>query len=170
MKTIKNLTVDEIGKKLNAVNESIEAIDTELSWLENSSAPKSDVIKGFDDYIDLNADMFNESLSPSTNLNRLLTIQNKRTEYGGSKAELSSLLCGLFAEEMKTILKSKINRMDWEAGPAMADRPGLIKNLSAQKILLQEEQNALIQAANEIGLNTQIPQGFSPEILLGYSD
>jgi len=170
MKTLKNLTADEIGKKLNAVNESIEAIDTELSWLKNSSAPKSDVIKGFDDYIDLNADMFNESLSPSTDLNRLLTIQAKRTEYGGSKAELSSLLCGLFAEEMKATLKAKINRMDWEAGPAMAGRPDLIKNLGAKKILLQAEQVDLIEAANQIGLNTKIPKGFSPEILLGFSD
>ena len=169
---MKSLNSDEIEKELSPLQARIFDVKNEIKWLENSPTSKKDAQKRFCNLVDQNALAFTDKLRPD-NID-IFNVNGKVTRsldiVTGSTVNMGPLLCGLFAEQIKSAFKEKLDALDYEQGPPQHDRPALLKELHAELLKLETREEELVSMANNIGLAINRRNDFNPAVVLGFKD
>ncbi|WP_404355582.1 hypothetical protein [Methylotuvimicrobium sp. KM1] len=161
----KNTVYADIEK----IRGAITALQEEASWIETSKPPKADLIARMNKWVDA---LGNESDS----VRRVMYDDDSRDifkvatkiDFGGHgrSANLGPLLCELFADPIKNTLGKKIEQLDYEPGPAWADRPRLLEKNAMQVKQLEIAEESLICEAEKVGLPIPRREDLSPEVFL----
>lgn len=75
----------------------------------------------------------------------------------------------LGAAKVTELLHAKIDTLNYEAGPALADRPAVKANLAKQLMKLEREEETLIRKAEEAGEEIPRRHNAAPEVVLDYN-
>lgn len=147
---------------------AINALQEEVVWIETAPPPKADLIDKLNRWVDQLAgesDSVRHLLaSDKSDLFKVAT----KTDYGGygRSVELAPLLCELFADSIKNTLGKKIEQLDYEAGPPLAERPRLLEQNTMQIKQLELAEESLIVEAEKVGVPIPRRADLSPEIFL----
>jgi len=159
------LSPEEINNELHSVRLKITEVSDEMEWIESSNPPKNEAYQQFCQSIDLHAADF--KFHPQ--IFDIFKVTGSPAEYGGTRSDLGPLLCGLLSDEIKKNIKHKIDALDYQAGPPVAERPGLIKDLKSELFELEQRQEELIVVADKVGIHINRPEGFNPAAVLGFT-
>jgi len=162
---MKALNNEEIKNELRTVRLQIVELKNELEWIAGSTVPKGEVYEQFCRVIDRHAEEF--TFNP--NNTDIFRVNGIAQPYNTTEANLGPLLCGLFGNEIKKSIKSKIDALDYEAGPPVGERPELVKDIEARVFKLEQRQEELIVMGEHIGMHVSRPAGFDPMAVLGFS-
>lgn len=148
---------------------AIAALKTEAEWLENSPMPKSDLLAKMSKWVD---QLANQSDSVRRIMNDpdsrdFLQVPTKK-DYGGygRSATLGPLLCEIFGASIKKTLTEKIENLDFEAGPELSERPGLLKQNAQQIKVLEISEEELTVQAEKSGMPIERRPDLDPAVFL----
>jgi hypothetical protein len=157
--------------QLAAVQGQIQQIDDEIHWLENSPLPLDDALSNIDRFVDQRAELpgiksffyqrkmagmgpFDVEVDLRGD-NKLHVILETNAAIGSGQADLSHIICALFGSTVKRQLSDMATAManSIESGPPLSERPALKADLLKRRRALEIEEENIISAAEELGLN-----------------
>jgi len=162
---MKKLNPTEINKEINIIRSKITDLKDEIEWVEGSCPPKKEVYEQFSKIIDVQTEEF--SFNPK--MLDIFHVHGTSQPYNGTKANMGPLLCGLFGEQIKESIKYKIDALDYEEGPATAEKADLVKELNSNVLKLEQRQEELIVMADSVGVQINRSNGFDPAVVLGFT-
>lgn len=164
-----NFNKSSVFADVEKIRGAIAALREEAEWIETSRPPKSELIEKANKWVDR---LENESDSIRNVLfdddpRDLFKVATK-IDYGGHgrSVQMAPLLCELFADSIKNTLGKKIEQLDYEPGPALAERPRLLEQNAMQIKQLELAEESLIIEAEKVGVPIPRRADLSPEIFL----
>lgn len=154
---------------IEKIRTAIAALKIEGEWLATSPMPKPDLLEKMAKWVD---QLSNKSDSIRRIMNDpdprdFLQVPTKVDYEGyGRSASLGPLLCELFADQIKDTLTEKIEAMDYEAGPELSERPGLLKQNAAQIKELELTEEELTIEAEKVGMPIERRADLDPAVFL----
>lgn len=176
-------------KQLESVQGQIQQIDDEIKWLEDSPLPLDDAEGNINRFVDQRTELAGiksffyqrELAGPGPfdapvgllGDNALRVIPEINAAVGSGNADLSNIICALFAAEVKRKLigMARFAADSIESGPPLSERPALKDGLLKRRHELEVQEEAIISDAEELGFD-----GFyrradcNPEIVLLMDD
>lgn len=148
---------------------AISSLKVEAEWLKNAPMPKSDLLVKMGKWVDQLAnesDSIRQIMFDDDSRGFLQVPSKVDYEGHGRSATLGPLLCELFTDQIKDTLAKKIEILDYEHGPELSERPGLLKQNAAQIKELEIAEESLTVEAEKVGIAVPRRADLSPEIFL----
>ncbi|MGY6278011.1 hypothetical protein [Methylomonas sp. MgM2] len=154
-------------KQLDDLRAKIDDCAAELDWLEAAPMPLADAlakidmeVNKFTDSIGVKKFFYNHEINVPSVFETDIKLNHQMMDGGISFANgsvnIASILVPLLgAETVRRSLHDQARKMvdDIDYGPAMADRPGLKDEVRKRKHSLEVEEERLICAAEELGMD-----------------
>lgn len=170
-------------KKLSSVRSSIDEINNEIYWLEESPLPLSDAVENITEYVKDNSKQdgiehffFSKGLGAKKIFESRLRVNHGEMiahEHGMVKGsgvvDIAQTICSLFGVEIeKKLQKIAIAASkNIESGPPLSERPQLKEQLIKERRMLEIEEEMLISTAEDLGLSGFFRRAdCNPEIVL----
>lgn len=162
-----------------SIREKIEDKKAERYDLENGYVTAPEFMANVGQWIDTRADEFGGEQRLGTFLRanggrgrscELMEINVRPAPFGAGSADVTQLLCFLFAPVLKQRMAELAGSFDLPDGPPLADRPALIQKLDEQIFALECREEALIVSAENAGIHAPRHPDARPEIVLEWID
>ncbi|NEX15783.1 MAG: hypothetical protein C1943_03860 [Halochromatium sp.] len=169
---------DQIETKVAGLRTKIETIKSKLVDLDEAGVPPDEYLARIAQWIDKQAQSFETDLEYRFSSLRTAAPQGDfvsafRLRVRGSNdnesiaaADASGMICWLMRDEIKAKLAPLIEGVEYQDGPASADRPRLREKLNAQLDTLELQEEALICEAEPAGIIIPRRIDARPEIIL----
>ncbi len=167
------------ARHLAELRNDIAKVDDELHWLDHAPLDEKDALANVDRYLQSHQESTVEhffypggredlsSFQAQVSLSKVM-VQD-RFVIGKGVADIARVLVPLMGETLRRRLHDliKVEAARIESGPPMAERPQLKKGLLARKYALEVEEEALICAAEDFGIDGCYRRSdCNPEIVL----
>ncbi|MBS7243181.1 MAG: hypothetical protein KIG98_02385 [Comamonas sp.] len=171
-------------QKINKLREQIQQVNEELNWLDGAPLPKDEFKARVVAWVDHMASSLKDAEGSLASFRRpdvdsrnskMLNISSRIHVHGGEhstvapfEVSLAPQLAWLFGDQIKEVLLTKVDAMDYVPGLPMAERPERRKQLLQNRRVLEEKEEALICESEEAQLPVFRREDADPAVVLGY--
>ena len=144
----------KLAPRLAELRDKITQTQAELAALPDQPLPAVDALARLDAWIASEAARFDAAQAARAFTTQgahidVLQAQGLRNTDASVQTDLAPLLCALFAPEIKARLSDVIQALPAPPGPALAERPAILRRLTDELDRLERGEERLIRESGE---------------------